>query len=213
MPNASRQEQEQLERIMADSELVELDYQPPLAWPALTAFLALRGAACSVRNAPPHFVHTIELHGRRGWIVARPDARRHCLQVAVAPELTDALLRLRPVLRHLFDLDADPAAIAAHLRRDEKLAPLVEATPGLRVPGTTDAFELALRAVLGQQISVKAATTLFTRFTQHFGTLLTTPFDGLDRTAPTAARIADARRQDIIDRGLPQRRADTLQHV
>ncbi len=73
-----------------------------------------------------------------------------------------------------------------------------------------DGFELALRAVLGQQITVKAATTIFGRFAQFFGDAVETPFDGLDRVAPSAEAIANASLQQVIERGLTRKRAETV---
>ncbi len=77
--------------------------------------------------------------------------------------------------RQLFDLDADPAAIGSALASDDMLAPLVRARPGLRVPGAYDGFELAVRAVLGQQVSVAAARTFAARLAARHGTLLAAP--------------------------------------
>jgi 3-methyladenine DNA glycosylase/8-oxoguanine DNA glycosylase len=92
----------------------------------------------------------------------------------------------------MFDLEADPAAIAATLLRDPGLAPLVAARPGLRVPGAWDGFELAVRAVLGQQISVAAATTLSGRLAQAFGeSMPDAPPDGPDRLFPSPSRLAE----------------------
>jgi len=113
----------------------------------------------------------------------------------------------------LFDMDANPGVIDAHLGADPRLAASIASTPGLRVPGALDGFELALRAVLGQQISVKAATTLFSRFTEFFGEAIETPFPGLNRLPPTATAIADAGLQPIIERGLTRKRAETVQRL
>ncbi len=125
------------------------------------------------------------------------------------PCLTQLQLRLRS----LFNLDPDPAIIETHLKRDAALKPLIACNPGLRIPGTLDAFELSLRAVLGQQVSVKAATTLFGRFVSVFGKPVQTPFPDLDRTGPIAETIADASLQTLIDLGLTRRRALTVHRL
>ena len=139
-----------------------------------------------------------------------PHAAGNLLQVDIAPDLLSALLPLRARLRHLFDLDANPSIIESQLGNDADLAPYIKATPGLRIPGAIDGFEIALRAVLGQQISVKAASTIYQRFTEFFGESIDTPFAGLHRLAPTAATIADASLPSIIDRGLTRKRAETV---
>jgi len=190
---------------------LKLGYRPPLAWPALGKFLAARGAPSIERLENNRYLRTVRIDQQKGWIAAIPDARQNLLCVEVSPDLLPVLMQLRAQLRHLFDLDANPAIIESHLISDKYFAPLIKATPGLRIPGTVDGFEVALRAVLGQQISVKAATTIYGRFADFFGEVIKTPFDGLDRLAPTAEVIANASLQQIIDRGLTQRRAQTVQ--
>ncbi|MDN5939878.1 MAG: DNA-3-methyladenine glycosylase [Salinisphaera sp.] len=195
---------------MERTQGLALGYQPPLAWPALATFLAQRGAACLEQFDGRCYRRTLARDGQWGWISVLPAENESALQVTVSPGLRGAASWLRSALRRLFDLDADTPAIAAHLRRDHRLATHVDRTPGLRIPGTLDGFELALRAVLGQQITVKAATTVFTRFARYFGEPVDTPFDGLDRLAPRAEALADAGLQQIIDRGLPRKRAETI---
>jgi AraC family transcriptional regulator, regulatory protein of adaptative response / DNA-3-methyladenine glycosylase II len=112
--------------------------------------------------------------------------------------------------RRLFDLDADPQAIAAALAADEALAPLVAARPGLRVPGAYDGFELAVRAVIGQQVSVRGASTLTGRLAARHGTRLdgaTGPAGPLPVLFPRPADLADA---DLADVGLTTARQATL---
>src|SRR5690625_978104 len=171
---------------------LQLGFRPPFDWPALTTFLIRRGAPCLEQYDGQRYLRTIAYGEQRGWIAVTMDNDHKSLRVTVAPQLTAAMAALRGGLRRLFDLDADPHAINAQLSRHEHLAALVRRNPGLRIPGALDGFELALRAVLGQQISVKAATTLFTRFVRHFGAAIDTPFAGLDALAPRATTLADA---------------------
>jgi AraC family transcriptional regulator of adaptative response / DNA-3-methyladenine glycosylase II len=194
-----------------DAITLKLGYRPPLAWTALSGFLTNRGATCTERLDSEHgYVRAVRLNGHVGWIAVAQAERQNVLRVDVAPTLLPVLTPLLARIRRLFDLDANPSVISAHLRRDRRLAGHVRTTPGLRVPGTLDGFELALRAVLGQQITVKAATTVFGRFAQFFGDPVQTPFAGLDRTAPSAETLADAQLQQIIERGLTRRRAETV---
>lgn len=188
-----------------------LDYQPPLAWSALTTFLAQRSAPCLLQVDGHTLCATVAYGQQRGWFTATPNTARDRIEVTAAPNLADTLAWLRRDLRRLFDLDAQPAHINSHLRVHARLSPLVDRAPGLRIPGTLSGFELALRAILGQQISVKAASTIFTRFAHYFGATVTTPFDGLERVAPRADVLANASLQAIIDRGLPSRRAQSVQ--
>lgn len=191
------------------SIVLQLAYRPPLEWNALRHFLVTRGAA-GVECADGHrYLRTVELNGKRGWIIATPVADRPALQVEVAVELLPVLTPLLARLRRLFDLDANPSVIEEQLRADPRMRPLLKQRPGLRVPGAFDGFELALRAVLGQQVSVKAASTLFTRFADRFGARAETPHETLRRHAPPAAEIAQAPVQSLIDLGLTRQRAQT----
>ena len=105
--------------------------------------------------------------------------------------LADVGLVLAKV-RRMFDMDADPAAVDSALSAAPELKPLVEETPGIRLVGTAEPEEYVVRAVVGQQISVKAARTHLTRLAQRFGTPVESSFDGLDRLFPTAAEILES---------------------
>ncbi len=113
-------------------------------------------------------------------------------------------------LRALFDLDAHPAAVAAHLAGIPCSPRSVARRPGLRVPGAFDAFETAVRAVLGQQVSVRAATTLSGRLVAQLGAPAETPFPGLDRSFPPPEALAQATEFAVAALGMPGARARTL---
>lgn len=110
-------------------------------------------------------------------------------------------------LKHLFDLQARPDIINARLSEDALLRLWVERNPGQRVPGAFDGFEMTMRAILGQQVTVKAATTLSCRFAEAFGDATSTPISGLTRLSPTPQRIAAATIDDIASLGIISRRA------
>ena len=143
---------------------------------------------------------------------AAPAGRASGAQVLLRVRLT-SLRGIGQVVsrcRQLFDLDADPQAIAAALAADEALAPLVAARPGLRVPGAYDGFELAVRAVIGQQVSVRGASTLTGRLAARHGTRLdgaTGPAGPLSVLFPRPADLADA---DLAGLGLTTARQATL---
>src|SRR5262249_5847661 len=113
-------------------------------------------------------------------------------------------------VRRVFDLAADPAPIAAHLAKDPALAPLVKARPGLRVPGAWDGFELAIRAVLGQQITVAAAARLAGRLVAAHGERLMQPDNDLTHVFPRPEALAPA---DLTSLGMPRSRAAALSAV
>jgi len=112
--------------------------------------------------------------------------------------------------RRLFDLDADPGAVSAHLGRDRHLGELVRRRPGLRVPGCTDGFELAVRAVVGQQVSVLAARTVAARLVERYGEPLAEPLGSIARRFPTASVLAEA---DPAELSMPRARAAALREL
>jgi AraC family transcriptional regulator of adaptative response / DNA-3-methyladenine glycosylase II len=172
-------------------------------------FLAGRATTSTELIDGDRYVRTVRIGNHLGWIAAEP-MRHNLLRVEVAPTLMSVLPELLIRLRRLFDLDANPAVIDDYLVAHKKLAAHVTRTVGLRVPGTLSGFELALRAVLGQQITVKAATTVFGRFVDVFGAQVETPFNGISKVAPTAADIANATLEQLIARGLTSKRAATI---
>jgi AraC family transcriptional regulator of adaptative response / DNA-3-methyladenine glycosylase II len=180
---------------------LRLAYRAPLAWRELLAFLAARatpGVEAIVGNV---YRRTSEL----GAFDVRPRDGALVLTVHAAPGRP--LFGLVRRVRALFDLDADPGAIAAILKRDRRLARLVARRPGLRVPGAFDGFEVAVRAILGQQVTVGGATTLAGRLVAAFGEELPVPLAGLTHLFPTPERLADANVERI---GLPRARAEAI---
>ncbi len=187
-----------------------LAYRPPFAWGALLRFLAGRATAGVEAVADITYLRTLHAAGRTGWLSIEPIPGRNALAVELAASLTPVLPIVLGRLRDLFDLNARPDVIAAHLSADPQLAPLVVRRPGLRAPGAFDGFELAVRAVLGQRISVKAATTLAGRLTAEYGEPIETPFPALNRLTPSAERLAAADVSALCALGITAARAMCL---
>ncbi|MEO7035946.1 MAG: AlkA N-terminal domain-containing protein [Polyangiaceae bacterium] len=186
-----------------------LRYQPPYEWPAMLAFLSARAIAGVEHVKSGVYSRTICLDGVPGSLSIGPadgNALRAQIRIAKLATLPFIIARLRRV----FDLAADPLAISAHLAEDPVLAPLVKRRPGLRVPGAWDGFELAMRAVLGQQITVTAAVALATRLVEGYGQPLAAPEPGLTHLFPTPQALAEA---DLSSLGMPKSRAATLSAV
>lgn len=187
-----------------------LGYRPPYDWDGMLAFLAPRAIPGVEVVADNRYARTIALGDLTGHILVEP-ANGHRLQVTIHfPDLT-SLPQIIARVRRAFDLSADPVAIGAHLSEDPTLAPLVAARPGLRAPGAWDSFELAVRAILGQQITVAGASKLAGQLAQAYGTRLDDPAAealGLTHLFPDAARLAAV---DIAGLGLmPGARARSL---
>ena len=149
-----------------------LPYAPPYDWPAMLAFLAARAIPGVEHVAEGRYCRTIALDGAHGWVEVAPDSGRHALRATIRFPSVKALPSVVARLRRVLDLNADISAIGAHLSGDPRLAPLIAARPGLRVPGAWDGFELTVRAVLGQQITVSAATGLAGKLVRAHGTPL-----------------------------------------
>ena len=157
------------------------------------------------------YLRTVRVENGTGWISVRNSPSDDALIVEISPSLTSAVPALRSTLRHLFDLDARPDLIAAALVRDGLLAERVAENPGLRVPGAFDGFELALRAILGQQVTVKAATTLAGRVVHAFGEQLQdAAHPTLTRLSPAAERIAAATPDELSVLGITRARARSI---
>ena len=133
-------------------------------------------------------------------------ALRAEISLSLVPVLAPLLARLRA----LFDLDADTTCIERHLSSSPRIGQIVQRTPGLRVPGAFDGFEVALRAILGQQVSVKGATTLSSRFAERFGEPIVTPFEALTRLPPSAESLAGATIEAIMALGVTTARAQSI---
>lgn len=193
---------------------LRLPYRAPLDWPGLLAYFAGRALPGVEAVSDGAYRRTLRTpSGAVGWLEVRAAGDGRHLSLALHGRLSNACLPIVERVRGLFDLDADPASIAAHLSRDPLLAPRVQRRPGLRVPGTWDGFELALRAVLGQQISVAAARTLAGRLVQLCGEPLPETLramlapHGLTHLAPSAQAVAAA---DLGGLGLTGARQTTL---
>lgn len=147
---------------------IQLRYRPPYDWPAMLTFLRDRTIPGVESIDGDTYARTIDLAGAQGTVSVRP-GKGDALQATVRFPKLSALPAIIARLRRVFDLAADPPVIAAHLSEDAHLAPLVAARPGLRVPGAWDGFELAVRAILGQQITVQAAIVLAGKLTAAYG--------------------------------------------
>jgi AraC family transcriptional regulator of adaptative response / DNA-3-methyladenine glycosylase II len=188
---------------------LKLPYRAPYDWGAMIAFLSARAIAGVETVSAERYARTLCIDGERGVVVVRPgegDFLRVTAHFANLHALPGVIARVRRV----FDLAADPEMIGAHLSKDPALAERVAAKPGLRAPGAWDGFELAVRAVLGQQITVGAARNLAGKLTAAFGETLDHPAAaalGLTHLFPGPERLAG---QDIAALGMPKARGAAL---
>ena len=193
---------------LSDSLIFELSFRPPYDWGSLIGFLGARSVraveeveALSYRRIV-RIVQNDRVH--TGWVEVTLPQRKPVLRVVVSASLAKVLPALLSRVKHLMDLSCNPAEIG------ETLGPLAAAKPGLRVPGAFDGFEIAVRAVLGQQVSVAAARTLAGRFAAAFGSPVDSPFAGLSTAFPGSERIAELEVADISQLGVLPSRARTI---
>lgn len=187
-----------------------LRYRPPLDWDALVGFLAARAIPGVEHVENGTYRRSISLGGVPGIIEVSHDAseaRASELSLEIDHPRPQSLLGIVSRVRRLFDLDADPVAIASALSSDVLLRPLVRARPGLRVPGAWDTFELGIRSILGQQISLRGASTLARRLVERYGRRLESQRPGVTHLFPGAEVLSGV---DLASIGLPRKRADTL---
>ncbi|HYR45740.1 MAG TPA: AlkA N-terminal domain-containing protein, partial [Thermoanaerobaculia bacterium] len=196
-------------RSRPDEYVFRLPYRPPYDWESLMAFLASRAIPGVEEVVSGVYRRSFALGGRHGTLEVRHEKSAHALEVRIRFCEPLWLLPIATRLRAMFDLAADTSAIAQHFRRDLLLGRLVKKYPGLRVPGAWDGFELAVRAILGQQVSVAAASTLAGRLAQEFGEpLAVSDPGGLAVVFPAAEAVAGARL-----RGLPGVRARAIRSL
>ncbi|MBR7800626.1 DNA-3-methyladenine glycosylase 2 family protein [Undibacterium sp. FT137W] len=191
---------------------LRLAYRPPYAWETLLAYLrgrAMKGVE-SVDLQQGCYRRSIRVGGKQGWIAVSHLEQKQQLLLEIAPSLAAVLLPLLATIRQQFDVEANPLVIAAHLQSDPLLAKQIEQTPGLRVPGCFSSFELAIRAILGQQVSVAGATTVAGRLVEQFGEPIETPWATVTHHFPTAAQIASLEINQIAGIGIPTKRAETI---
>lgn len=192
---------------IGDTLTLRLSFRPPFDWRGLLEFLDGR-AIPGVEKVEGNVYHrTISLGAARGVLRAECDLQNAQLVVSLSPIPGAHLMEAVERARALFDLDADPLRIAAHLGRQPDLRTAVKSFPGLRVPGGWDGFELAVRGILGQQVSVKGARTLAGRIVAAFGTPVSKEGSGLTHYFPSATAIAQA---DLERLGIFRQRARAL---
>ncbi len=193
---------------------LKISYRKPFNWRAMLDFYAARAIPGVEAVIDDTYLRTISPAGQPGAIALRDDADSASLLLTVFGAPTRSLFAIVQTIREQFDLDAPVTDIARVLSRDTLLKSLLRARPGIRVPGAWDSFELTVRAILGQQVSVKAATTLAGRIAARYGEPMTVDM-GLssgapDRLFPRPEKLMRARFNDM---GLTGSRAETIRRV
>jgi AraC family transcriptional regulator of adaptative response / DNA-3-methyladenine glycosylase II len=194
----------------AEGLSVQLEFRPPFAWSSLLGYLRLRAIPGVEMADATHYRRTVCIDDATGWLAVSLHPGGGALNLEISPSLTAVIGAVIARIKQQFDLGAVPEAVAALLGEDELLAATVRRLPGLRVAGAFDGFELAVRTVLGQQISVKAATTISGRLAQAFGTPIATPYRELNRLSPGAGVMSALSVDEIAALGVVGKRAQCI---
>jgi AraC family transcriptional regulator of adaptative response / DNA-3-methyladenine glycosylase II len=193
--------------IQPDNQYVfRLHFRPPYHWQGMLDFLAARATPGVEVVENGKYRRTISLNGRNGYFDVALAEGRDALLLRISFSDPQALFFIVERVRSMFDLNADWAAIVQNLISDPVLRAGVEADPGIRVPGCWNGFELAVRAILGQQITVKGATAMAGRIANRFGKSFCGP-SGLTHVFPVPEVLANAQLGDI---GLTGARVETI---
>jgi AraC family transcriptional regulator of adaptative response / DNA-3-methyladenine glycosylase II len=208
----------ELRRMRADASkseeesgiVIDLAYRAPFDWQALIDFLSPRATPGVETVDQDSYSRTIQIHGAAGAIKVWPQARRSCLSVRIVLPEYRHLLEVAQRVRRMFDLGANPLRIARHLKRDPRLAAIVEARPGIRIPGAWDAFELGVLAVLGQDLTFVGAPALAGRLAHRFGKSIESPLRGLSQLFPDPEVLAQA---DLRSIGVPKNQAVAIRSL
>ncbi len=198
---------------------LRLPYREPFDWSSMLRFLAVRATPGVEEVVDDRYTRTFTVAGQPGVVEVRPAESPGFLMLTIYAVATEHLFEVTQIAREALDLDAPILEIAQWLGQDKRLGVLVRRQPGIRVPGAWNGFELTVRAVLGQQISVKAATTIAGRLTERYGQ----PFDvqqivprssrgesTLSRVFPTPARLVKAR---LTNLGITQSRVELIRRL
>ena len=176
----------------AEQVTLELRYRPPYRWEAFLDFLKLRAIPGVEKVEAGAYLRTVGLWQgeakHTGWLRGEHRPEKEALAVTLSASLLPVLPQVLSRVKHLFDLYCEPERVYEALQSMNDLSPGL-CRPGTRLPGCFDSFEMSVRAVLGQQITVKAATTLAGRIAQRLGTPVDTGMEGLNRLFPTAEEI------------------------
>jgi AraC family transcriptional regulator, regulatory protein of adaptative response / DNA-3-methyladenine glycosylase II len=192
--------------VAATGVTLRLRYRPPYDWPAMLSYLRARAIDRIERVEGERYLRTVVEGGLSGTVEIRHLSDAESVAATIRFPNVQALPAIVARIRRVFDLGADVEAIGAHLARDPSLAPLVAERPGLRAPGGWDGFELAVRAILGQQVSLEAGRQLAGKLARICGSAVESGAE-LTLTFPFAAQVAAA---DLGPLGMPRARREAL---
>lgn len=196
-----------------DAYVFELAIRPPFDQTSLLSYSSARATSGVEQVSNNGYQRTVAIGKQTGWIGIEPGTHSHSVRVRISSSLGPALTTVLARLKHMLDTRSDPLEVGRFLSSDPLLAERVRHCPDVRIPGAFDGFECAIRTVLGQQISVRGATTLAGRLANRFGRAIASPIEGLSTLFPTPESLAGASVPELTSLGLTGRRAETIQRM
>ena len=188
-------------------------FRIPYDWDYIINYFLGRSAHAAELVRDGIYYRTVQVGGHKGWFSVSLSEKDLHLSIQISYSLHPIVSDMIAKIKRQFDVYANPLRINAQLEKDSILGQSVSANPGLRSPGSFDPFEMLVRVVLGQRISVKAATTLMNRYVSTFGEPFETPIPGLERISPLPTVVAQADPGQIASLGMPYKRAETITTV
>jgi AraC family transcriptional regulator of adaptative response / DNA-3-methyladenine glycosylase II len=201
-PSSIRRSTKQL--VTRETLLCETPYRDPFDWEAMLTFLSRRAVKGVEEVTESSYRRTMSLKGHRGILSVECDRNRKVLKIEVSTSLAAVLPSVVARVKRLFDTSTDPGPIL------QRLGPLASGRTGLRVPGAIDGFEVAVRGILGQQVSVAGATTIAGRLVAKFGDPIDSSWPKLTHTFPSAELLAATTADEISILGMPRKRGETI---
>ena len=186
-----------------------LPFQPPFDWKGLLSFFAPRAIPGVEAIEGDVLRRSFRSGSSSSCIEIRAVEGEPRLELKVWGQTSS---EIRPLAARVLDLDTNPNEIKAKLGGDLTVGPLLDCWPGIRLPGAWDGFEMGVRAILGQQVSVKAAHTLAGRIVAQFGHPYLSPFPSVTKLFPLAEEMAQVPIEDLAAVGITRKRAETLHH-
>jgi AraC family transcriptional regulator of adaptative response / DNA-3-methyladenine glycosylase II len=210
-PSSIRQSGNQVNGVWLE---LKLAYRPPLAWSELLSYLQGRAMPgiewIDLNEQGGCYARTLQFAENVGCVQVWNDPERAHLKLRISTHLHAHVRSILASLRHLFDLDANPLVIQEHLAHTPTLQQQIVRTPGLRLPGCVSAFELAIRTIIGQQVSVAGATTVMARLIAAFGSPIQTELPPLHHVFPTPEQLSQVDIGAVAALGMPYKRAQTI---
>jgi DNA-3-methyladenine glycosylase II len=193
-----------------ESITINLDYTPPLDWGFFLTYLGDRRTGGVETVDGERYYRAIEVGGLTGNLTLAHHPNRAQLVLTIRGGVRKHAQLIAERVRRMFDLDLDPSTIQSAFEADPWLGPLVAARPGIRIPGTWSAFELLVLTIVGQQVTVKASTTIMGRIASRLGRTVSTNGEPPLLLFPSPSTLAEGNLDAI---GMPTRRVEALQNV